>query len=404
MTNLCKPMKKLIAILGLLAATATAAPALAADPMQFWDSPRHGGNSFNRLPPDQAYFDALRAHGADWVRLSYDKWRAQGRDFLLGDADRYQGLAERDLATLRETLARIDKAGLKAVIAPLSLPYARWSQNNGDKFDDRLWQDRQRWRDAVRFWRDLAQALRGQPGIAAYNLINEPAPEKMGGLPEHAAPERMRQWYAEQKGSGRDLPAFYAELIRAIREVDPDTPVMVDAGWYAAADAFAYWPGPLADTRTLYSFHMYEPYATTSGPNLRRQPPLRYPGDTRFGGVAQYWDARRVAAYLEQPLAWARAHGIPMSRMVAGEFGCIRTLDSCERYLDDVLSVLQRSGVHWAFYAFREDNWDAMDYELGKGKVHWSYWDAQEKGLPDPVKRRATPEFEVIRRRLQDGG
>jgi arabinogalactan endo-1,4-beta-galactosidase len=263
-------MNQLLVLLLLL--VATVAPAIAADTMQFWDSPRHGANSFNRLPPDQAYFDALRAHGADWVRLSYDKWHAHDRDFLLGDADRYDGIAAGDLAILKEVLGRIEKAGLKAVIAPLSLPYARWSQNNGGKFDDRIWQERQHWRDAVRFWRDLAQALRGQPGIAAYNLINEPAPEKMGGLPEHAAPERMRQWYAGQKGSSRDLPAFYAEVIRAIREVDPDTPIMVDAGWYAAADAFAYWPGPLGDARTLYSFHMYEPYETTSGPNLRRKP------------------------------------------------------------------------------------------------------------------------------------
>jgi len=73
------------------------APSQAVDLIQFWDTPQHGGNSFNRLPPDAAYFKALHDYGATWVRLSYDKWKPQGRDFLLGDADHYQGLHEQDL-------------------------------------------------------------------------------------------------------------------------------------------------------------------------------------------------------------------------------------------------------------------------------------------------------------------
>lgn len=64
------------------------------------------------------------------VRLSYDKWQPVQRDFLLGNADAYAGLPAADLATLRATLDRAHQAGLKVVIAPLSLPGMRWSQNN----------------------------------------------------------------------------------------------------------------------------------------------------------------------------------------------------------------------------------------------------------------------------------
>ena len=131
----------------------------AADLMRFWDTPQRGGNSFNRLPPDQAYFDALAGYGATWVRLSYDKWKPQGRDFLVGDADRYAGLMKHDLATLKATLDRAKKARLKVVIAPLSLPGMRWAQNNNNQFDDRLWQDKAYWEQSVAFWRDLATAL-----------------------------------------------------------------------------------------------------------------------------------------------------------------------------------------------------------------------------------------------------
>lgn len=266
-----------------------ASPLNAADLIDFWSTPRHGGNSFNRLPPDQAYFDALKGYGASWVRLSYDKWRPARRDFLLGDADDYQGLVEADLKQLVAVLDRAHAAGLKVVITPLSLPGMRWAQNNHGQFDDRLWQDKRFWEQSARFWRDLARALKDHPAIAAYNLVNEPAPEKQGGLVEHADPGQMKRWYAQHKGSARDLPALYRELLAAVREADSKTPVMLDAGWYAAADAFNYWPEALDDPRVLYSVHMYEPYAATSAPNLAREHPYRYPGAVPFAGQTQQW-------------------------------------------------------------------------------------------------------------------
>jgi Cellulase (glycosyl hydrolase family 5) len=368
----------------------------AARPIDWWDVPRHGGNSFNLVPPEQDYFDALSGYGADWVRLAYDKWKGSGRDFLIGDADHYIGIPPSDLATLQAVLARANKAHLKVVIAPLSLPWLRWVQNNGNAYDGRLWEDKAHWDQAIAFWRDLATALKGNPAVGAYNLVNEPTPEKGAGLEEHSDAAAGIAWYAAHRGTARDLPAFYRAVIKAIREVDPDTPIMLDAGWYASADDFAYWPGPLEDGALLYAFHMYEPWEITSTPNIKRTPPLPYPGMAPFQGRQERWDASRVAAYLAQPVAWADAHGVPHNRMVAAEFGCIRRLPFCPAYLEDVLTALDRSQVHWAFYSFREDAWDAMDYELGPGNPPPGYWDN-----PAKAKRGPTPQFEPILKRLR---
>ncbi|MEH6414475.1 glycoside hydrolase family 5 protein [Pseudomonas sp. CGJS7] len=377
------------------------APARAADLIEFWNQPRHGGNSFNRIPPDRAYYDALHGYGASWVRLSYEKWTPARRDFLIGDADQYQGLEAKDLAQLKASLDQAQAAGLKVVIAPLSLPGARWKQKNDGRFDDRLWQDKDYWKQAAAFWRDLARELKDHPAVAAYNLVNEPAPEFKTALSEHADAKAMLDWYQGARGSARDLPLFYAQLISAVREVDAKTPIMLDSGWYGAADAFVYWPKPMDDARVLYSFHMYEPYAATSAPNIKRAKPYPYPGKVPFGAGEQVWDGKRVAEYLQLPLQWAKTHGVPRERMVAGEFGCMRLLPGCKAYLNDVLSVLDKHQLHWAFYSFREDNWDGMDYELGSAKVPWAYWQAIDENKPDPVKRKPTPEFEPILRRLR---
>src|SRR3546814_5679658 len=75
---LARPLLLLLALLGLT--TAVPIPAPAAAPIGFWNVPRHGGNSFNGTPPDQAYFDALAGYGSTWVRLVYDKWTPARRD------------------------------------------------------------------------------------------------------------------------------------------------------------------------------------------------------------------------------------------------------------------------------------------------------------------------------------
>ncbi|WP_336339792.1 MULTISPECIES: glycoside hydrolase family 5 protein [Stenotrophomonas maltophilia group] len=383
---------------------ATAVPASAAD-ITFWDMPQRGGNSFNEAPPDRAYFQALRDTGATWVRLSPDKWKsAGGRDFLMGDADDYQGLVQADVATLRRALDDANAAGLKVVLVPLSLPLLRWKQKNDGKVDPRLWQSFDNHVPARRFWNDLAKALKGHPALAAYNLINEPVPEYGAGLAEHASAEAMRQWYTGVQDGPRDLRRFYSELIASIRAVDADMPLMLDAGWYAAADGFNYWPAPLADAKLLYSVHMYEPYAATSAPNQKRTTPYRYPGVVPFGEHSERWDATRVRSYLQQPMDWAKTHGVGANRIVVGEFGCMRRWPDCQRYLQDVLQVLEQEKVHWAFYAFREDAWDGMDYELGDGPLPWSYWQAQEKGKTvAPPRSMQAPLLAPILERLKAG-
>ena len=388
----------LLLVLLFLGASSAAS---AADTMSFWNQPRRGANCFNETPPDAAYFRALRAYGARWVRLSFSKWTsARDGDFLVGNFDRYRALVPEDLATLRAVLDRAHAADLRVVLTPLGLPGARWTQQNGGQVDDRLWSDRAYWDQAAAFWRDLAAELSRHPAIAAYNLINEPVPELQGGLDEHAAPQTMSAWYQQARGTTRDLPAFYQQLIAAIRKVDALTPIMLDAGFYAAADAWSYWPAALSDPRLLYAYHMYEPWSATSAPNMKRDAPYRYPGEVPFGRGRERWSGARVAAYLQQPVDWARRHGVAPNRLVAAEFGCMRTWPDCARYLEDVVSALEGDGVHWAFYSFRE-SWDGMDYELGTHKLPWQYWEAVERGEPYELPRGPNELFDPILRRLQ---
>jgi hypothetical protein len=269
----------------------------------------------------------------------------------------------------------------------LSLPGSRWSQQNGGVEERRLWTSDAAQDDAVRFWVELATALREHPAVIGYNIRNEPSPERAEPRLEDWYTGDYGAWYERVRGTPADLNRFYARVVTAIRRVDPDTPIVLDAGYYATPWAFEIL-APVSDDKTIYSFHMYEPYAYT---NPRNKGMWTYPGRIPVGesagaGGALPWDRAALDAFLQPVVRWQRRHAIPSSRVFAGEFGVVRRHPGAAAYMSDLIAVFEAHGWHWAFYGFREDEWDAMDYELGTGRVPAAWWDAQKRGtMPDPA-------------------
>lgn len=395
-------------LLGPLVAASTAANGIRAEnpKLAFWDQPRRGANFFNQIERAERFAAAKRL-GIEFVRLAPSKWkpdRPDGKvgDFLAGPRDEFHGIPAADLAQLRRVLDEAAAAGVPVVLTTLSLPGCRFRQHNDSRNDLRLWTEPV-WQDkAVLFWSQLAAALRDHPAVVGYNILNEPAPERIkGGLADWFTGD-YPAWAQKVKGTPADLNAFYARVVRAIRTNDPHTPIIVDSGFYATPWAFGVLE-PLADAAVLYSFHSYEPYAFTSHQNKGR---YTYPGVIPIGESdnppVRYWDQAALAEFLRPVADWQRRHRIPSARVLVGEFGVYRRNPGAAQYLQDSLTVFQQHRWHWAFYAFREDTWDGMDYELGTGPAGRAYWEAIQKGLwPPETVYRPNPLFDVLKKHLQ---
>src|SRR5262245_37280907 len=98
-------------------------------PIAWWDERRHGGNLFDEVETADR-LTAAADHRLGFVRLVPDKWHGEGRDFLIGDADRYTGLVAYDLQELNRVLDAAANARVKVELSMLSLPGARWRQHN----------------------------------------------------------------------------------------------------------------------------------------------------------------------------------------------------------------------------------------------------------------------------------
>jgi hypothetical protein len=374
------------------------------DKIDFWNNePQRGANFMNEVPTE-AWFQEAKSINIKWARLAYDKWETKQRDFLLGNADNYQGLVQEDLRILKQVLAWADLYQLKIVISPLSLPGCRWTQNNDNRYDARLWENYQYWEMAFRFWADLAQELKNYPCIAAYDILNEPCPEIRTDLKEQTTvgeADRFLQWHGRHKNTPRDLYDFYNKIIHAIRQIDRDTPIMVESGFYAQPSSYCGFPGKLSDDKVLYSVHMYEPYEFTSNGNFRNGAQYSYPGNIPFGDGTVLWNKNTMLEYFKPFENWIKNHAIPLNRIVVSEFGCMRRNPGAANYLGDIISMLEDKKYHWAFYAYREDGWDGYDYEMGIGALPWAYWQALERGEMPILQRKDNPLFDVIKQRLR---
>ncbi len=377
--------------------------------MGFWEQKqRMGANSFNNKPPSQEYFDSFANYGGEWIRLSWTKWQsASGKAFLIGDPSNYTGLVQEDVTVLQDVVSRARTSNVKLVFTPLTLPGSVWSQHNNDAIDDRLYGDKNYWEQSALFWRDLASIFKNDSTVIAYNIINEPTPERPSGYESGTQDENI-QWYEQQIGTPRDLPAFYEYVVSSIRKADPETPIMIDGGFFGNPNGFDYFKGPIQDDKILYDFHMYQPWAATSMWNIRNGSKLIYPGKMEYWGRTENWDAKRVAETIRQPLKWAAKHGIPPSHVVMGEFGCHRYLTWCPVYMEDVLRAADKNNMHWAFYTFRSDSWGGMDYELGQnapskqshGVTAEEFWKLSNRNQLDELPRSNTDIFQPISSRL----
>jgi endoglucanase len=374
----------------------------------YWDVQRKGANYFNQTPYAD-WFVAAKETGIQFVRLAPDKWESEKRDFLIGNADSFKEISYRDLETLKTVLDQAQSNDVKVVLTLLSLPGSRWKQNNQDRDDLRIWEQKEYQAQAILLWKTLAKALKDHPALVGYNILNEPHPERLAGISDYRQ-INFQDWYRSVKGSLADLNLFYRDIVSAIREVDPFTPIIIDTGLYATPWAITYLI-PIEDDKVIYSFHMYEPYAyTTRKINNGR---LIYPGnvslrledaeeDINLNVISINWNSSTLGQFLLPILEWQKKYNIPASRILVGEFGCDRTSKGAEKYLSNLIDIFNAHNWHWAFYSFREDCWDSMDYELGSGKLHWEYWEAIEQGNNLDKFRKDNPLFNVIKNELKN--
>ena len=266
----------------------------------------------------------------------------------------------RVIPRLRRSLVEIGDHGLKAVVTVVDMPGSPFFSMPED-LPMLFWERKELRVRATKFWGLIAQSLVDlRHLIMGYDLINEPF------TPE----DREISFFDETPTSRVDtLNCFFRETVSEIRLYDRDTAIIINPTRYAMPTAMATLR-PLPDPNVRYGVHCYYPPPLT----LRRDTDHKYPGHVTAFPKCDHPQrvfvdrAHLRQLFVDNVVSWQEKYGVPPEKMLVAEFGICREVPGAQEYLRDLVDIFSEFGWSWLLFSFRDEEWDALDYELGSSK------------------------------------
>ncbi len=280
----------------------------------------------------------LRVLGVEWnanvIRWQMTRnWGRSGTDRDLADYDRW---LESELRDLDRVLQAASRYGLKVVVDMHTPPGGRYENMDLAIFHEPRYQDHY-----VAWWGKIARRYRGNPAVWGYDLVNEP----VQNLP---SPKGVADYLGAQ-----------VRAAKAIRQVDRDVPIFIEANRWDSADGFRELL-PVDIPNVIYQVHMYLPGEFTHQGVHDRPTGVRYPGKI----AGQYWDKRQIRKALAPVRQFQLAYNV---HIFVGEFSAIRWAPGACDYLRDCIEVFEEYGWDWTYHAYRE--WDGWSVEHGSDRT-----------------------------------
>jgi len=323
-----------------------------------------GGINMSIEPASETDFKAVAAYGVKVIRVGAMN-DSKDTSFLL-DPSSKNSQGDRDhllvvLPRLKMAIKRANSEGLKVILTMSDLPgcpfYSSLSSTNIC-----FWTSARNRLRAAHFWGVLAENLIDiKSSIMGYDLINEPYTpiDQNSGYFDHLSTEYKDELYH-----------FYTTALQEIRKYDKDTMVIITTTYFASPRTIDMLT-PLPDSNVAYSVHFYGPPQLTYPRRFDcfKSLSLSYPGSVPKWkkNVSEKVEINLQYLYsqLEVVYKWQVKHNIPAKRVLVGEFGICREVNGSQQFLTDLVDIFTEFKWNWLLFSFRDEEWDAMDYELG---------------------------------------
>ena len=279
--------------------------------------------------------ETLHQWGATLVRFQINRnwWKLDDNQ----DLDEYARWVDRRLDNLMDVLRWCEARGMKVCIDLHALPGGKWGEREREPLEMNMFSDDRYAAAFVDTWRRIATRCAPVvqttgPVIYGYDLVNEPSQRR---------PLRHSFWQIQ------------LDAARAIREIDPVTPIVFAGNNASHADDFRYLV-PIPLDNVIYQVHCYHPHSFThqgvSGNAFSTaEHPITWPGvDPRTGEV---WNKDWLRKKLQPVRDFQLRH---KARIFVGEFSAAAWAQGAENYLRDCIDLFEEYGWDWTYHAFRE--------------------------------------------------
>ncbi|MBM3475052.1 MAG: glycoside hydrolase family 5 protein [Armatimonadetes bacterium] len=289
------------------------------------------------MSPNTFRDEDLRVLGMEWkanvIRWQITRnWGRAGTDRDLAD---YDAWFTGKLDELDKGLEACGRYGIKVVVDVHWPPGGRYENSDLAIFNEPLYQDH--W---VAWWEKIARRYKGNPVVWGYDLVNEP-------VQNAPSPPGVADYLAGQ-----------VRAAKAIRAIDPDVPIFIEAAEWDSASGFRELE-PVDVPNVVYQVHMYVPGQFTHQGVYNSPTGVVYPGT--IGG--QMWDKEQLRKVLQPAREFQLAYNV---HIYCGEFSAIRWAPGAADYLRDCIELFEEYGWDWTYHAYRE--WDGWSVEHGPNR------------------------------------
>ncbi len=175
---------------------------------------------------------------------------------------------------------------------------------------DILWSDEDFRQRVISVWGYLAKHYADNPGVAGYDIINEPGPP-----------------------TKEDFHSFYSEVISEIRKVDKNHTIILDHGYYNP-DVEVRWGGEYQDSNIMLQVHKYAD-ASRRG----------------YYDPSQYESREKLEEELKLLLSYDEVNKRPI---FVGEFSALwNSGDKGLQWTRDVINLMNQHGIHWTYFPYK---------------------------------------------------
>ncbi|NOY05552.1 MAG: glycoside hydrolase family 5 protein, partial [Chlorobi bacterium] len=292
----------------------------------------------------QAEFDSLKTMGANLAIIQTQGFRDE---FTFGkhiyDIDEGDTTYWQDVLDTMVTYARnAGGTGIPYVIC------VRTGPGRTDVAEDKgssIWTNPEHQRRYAQMLREMAQRYLPDSLFVGFDLIQEPNPfgDVLFGVP-------VRELDSAMKAQGMDVNALYTRCIDSVRKVAPDLPLMVQGVHWSNPSYFSLVKKQ-PDDKIIYNVHCYNPADFSHQDSAFI---LGYPGSFWSNELQDFatFNKAFLRDVVYKPVRDFRRSAGGNVPVIIGELGISHPQNGSEQYLDDIMTIAEEEGWHFAIWNF----------------------------------------------------
>lgn len=203
--------------------------------------------------------------------------------------------------------------------------------------DNEFWDNKELLAESIDFIGEVVRQFDGCDNVVGYEFFAEPVEKNLLGRPVQPA-----IWNEHYKNIRNQIHKYSNKYI------------LYSPGPWGYPSGYKSMKDTIPDNKIIYNFHYYRPHLYTHQGSVKQKDLYSYPGTISN----KYWDINTIEDDIKIAYEWTKKNN---QLLFCGEFGANARAEGREKYIKDVLTVLEKYEIGYAYTAL--NGWEGWRYD-----------------------------------------